>query len=98
MTTDSPDTDRWLRSTEFIDHEDPTVRAFAREAVGDATDHRDMAVRLFYRVRDGWWYDPYADDGERESFIASNVVTTDRNWCVPKSILLTAAARSVGSS
>ena len=55
-----------------------------------------MAVRLFYRVRDGWWYDPYADDGERDSFIASNVVATDRNWCVPKSILLTAAARSVG--
>jgi len=106
VTNDAPDTqassddaaghDRWLRATEFIDHGDPAIREFARDAIGDATDHRDMAVCLFYRVRDGFWYDPYSDDGERGSFVASHVVTTDRNWCVPKSILLTAAARSVG--
>jgi transglutaminase-like putative cysteine protease len=95
-TETTTDVSRWLATTEFLDHDDPAVQAFARDAVGDATDHREMAVRLFYRVRDGFWYDPYADSGERENFAASHVVSTDRNWCVPKSILLTAAARSLG--
>ena len=97
VTTDATtDVTRWLARTEFLDHDDAAVQDFARDAVGDATEHREMAIRLFYRVRDGFWYDPYADSGERETFAASHVVTTDRNWCVPKSILLTAAARSLG--
>lgn len=53
-------------------------------------------VRLFYAVRDGWWYDPYSADRERASFRASTIVGLERSWCVPKSILLTAAARAVG--
>lgn len=90
------DTSRWLAVTEFLNHDDPGVRSYAADAVGDSTDHREMAVRLFYAVRDDFWYDPYSSENERASFVASTVATTDRNWCVPKSILLTAAARSVG--
>lgn len=90
------ESDPYLAVTEFLDHDDPSVQDYARRAVGDATTHRDMAVRLFYAVRDDFWYDPYSNEETRESFTASNVATTDRNWCVPKSILLTAAARSVG--
>ena len=97
VTTEATsDLSQWLTTTEFLDHDDPGVQQFAQVVVGDAVEHRDMAVRLFYKVRDGFWYDPYAEQGERGTFTASHVVTTDRNWCVPKSILLTAAARSVG--
>ncbi len=92
----SDTTDPWLASTEFIDHEHPDVQSYAAEVVGTTTDPREQAVKLFYAIRDGFWYDPYADDGERASFKASQVVATDRNWCVPKSILLTACARAVG--
>lgn len=97
MPNDSTtDLSPWLVATRFLDHDHPAVQQFARDAVGDTTDQREMAVRLFYRVRDGFWYDPYAEQGEPEQFAASHIVTTDRNWCVPKSILLTACARSVG--
>ena len=74
----------------------PRVVAFAADAVGDATDPTDKAVRLFYAVRDGFRYDPYNVSYEPEDFRASSVVESPSNWCVPKSVLLTAAARSQG--
>ena len=101
MTSTSPSpagaaTDAWLRPTSFLDHEDPAVRRFAAEATDGAVDDRDKAVRLFYAVRDGYWYDPYTSDRAPEAFRASTIVGLSRSWCVPKSILLTAAARAVG--
>ncbi|MGF1600014.1 MAG: transglutaminase family protein [Acidimicrobiales bacterium] len=88
--------ERWLTTTEFLDHDDPAVRRFASETVGDAEDDRTRAVRLFFAVRDGWWYDPYSADHDRAAFRASTIVGQPRSWCVPKSILLTASARSLG--
>ena len=61
-----------------------------------AGDDREVAVRLFYAVRDGFRYDPYNVDHAPEKFRASSVVAASSNWCVPKSVLLTAAARSQG--
>jgi transglutaminase-like putative cysteine protease len=95
-TAADADLDRWLRPTEFLDHDEPAVAAFAADAVGDATDPVDQAVRLFYRVRDGYWYNPYSSSHERDEFKASRIVVQSESWCVPKSILLTAAARNVG--
>jgi transglutaminase-like putative cysteine protease len=86
----------WLTPTWFIDADDPAVVAFAAEAAGDATDPTDVAVRLFYAVRDGFRYDPYNVDHAPERFRASSVVASSSNWCVPKSVLLTAAARARG--
>jgi len=98
QTSDSPtrSTAQWLATTEFLDHNNAGVIRFAKEAVGDAETDRDKAVRLFYAVRDGYWYDPYSSERTREAFKASNIVHDQRSWCVPKSILLTAAARAVG--
>ena len=86
----------WLAPTWFIDSDDPAVVAFADAATDDATDPTDVAVRLFYAVRDGFRYDPYNVDYAPERFRASSVVDSPSNWCVPKSVLLTAAARSKG--
>ena len=70
--------------------------AFAESAAGGAEDPREVAVRLFYAVRDGFRYDPYNVDYAPDRFRASSVVESPSNWCVPKSVLLTAAARSRG--
>jgi transglutaminase-like putative cysteine protease len=86
----------WTSPTWFIDSDDPAVVAFAEHAAGDSGDDREVAVRLFYAVRDGFRYDPYNVDHAPEKFRASSVVAASSNWCVPKSVLLTAAARSQG--
>jgi len=86
----------WLAPTWFIDSDDDAVADFASDAAGDATEPTDVAVRLFYAVRDGFRYDPYDVDHDPAAFRASSVVASGSNWCVPKSVLLTAAARRQG--
>lgn len=87
--------------SEYVDADHPAVVAFADQALAaagldPASSGRERAVALFVAVRDGVRYDPYGFDFEPASFKASAVAVTARNWCVPKSILLTAACRAAG--
>lgn len=86
----------YLTPTPFIESEHPAVMAFSREAIGDADDPREIAVRLFRAVRDGVRYDPYTWHTRPEVYRASTTLATRRSFCVPKAILLAAAARSAG--
>ncbi|MCC6158243.1 MAG: transglutaminase family protein [Deltaproteobacteria bacterium] len=80
----------------FVDSNDVHVRDFARQSIGDVRDEREKAVRLFYAVRDGILYDPYSLTLDPADYRASAVLARGRAFCVPKSILLAAAARAVG--
>jgi transglutaminase-like putative cysteine protease len=92
-----PDLDpAWLAATWFVDHDDPAVAEFADRAVAGASDPTERAVALFHAVRDGVRYDPYNISYDPAAFRASSVVASRSNWCVPKSVLLVAAARRCG--
>lgn len=86
----------YLAASHYVDSDAPVVRAFARDAVGAAAEPREQAARLFEAVRDGFWYDPFSMSTDPAAYRASAVVTAGSNWCVPKAVLLAAAARSVG--
>ncbi len=88
--------DRWLATTEFLDHEHPAVRTFATTAAAGATDPTEIAVRLFHAVRDGWRYDPYDISHDPADYRASAIAGQNRGWCVSKSVLLAASARAMG--
>jgi transglutaminase-like putative cysteine protease len=88
--------DRYLAPTEFLDCAHPAVRAFVDKSIGDATTDIDKATRLFYAVRDGFRYDPFAIDMSREGFKASRVIENGYGWCLPKGNLLAACARAAG--
>ncbi len=90
------DVQEYLEPGEFVDSDHPDVRAFAERIAGDEPDDRSRAVALFYAVRDGWRYDPYGTSKDRSDYRASAILTTNRTWCVPKSVVLTAAARALG--
>ncbi len=86
----------WLAPTWFIDSDSDAVALFAGDAVAGETDPVGRAVALFHAVRDGIRYDPYGISYEPDAFRASTVATSTTNWCVPKSVLLVAAARHLG--
>ena len=86
----------YLRPTQFIESDSPAVVDFAAEAVGDAADPREKAVRLFYAVRDGIRYDPYTWHTDPRIYKATTTLATRRSFCIPKAILLAATARSHG--
>lgn len=96
LTPDSPGFGAYLEPTGFLDYESPAVQRFVREAIGDAGDARERAVRLFYAVRDRIRYDPYRISYESPAYRASRIVEDGFGWCVPKAGLLAACARSVG--
>lgn len=93
---DTADLAPYLAPTQFLDSEEPSLVAFAKDAIGDAADDRTKAVRLFYAVRDSVRYDPYMTGVAVDDFRASQILAQGRGFCVPKAIALAACARAVG--
>ncbi|BCH28230.1 hypothetical protein MesoLjLc_01600 [Mesorhizobium sp. L-8-10] len=87
--------DATLAPTRFIDSGSPDVIAFAREHAGGGSD-RDRAIRLYYAVRDGVRYDMTTFGLDPAQFVASNCLKAPSAFCVPKAIVLAAAARAAG--
>jgi transglutaminase-like putative cysteine protease len=96
LPLDSADEAALLRPTRFIESEAPEVVRFARETVGDARDDVQRGVMLYYAVRDEIRYDPYRIALREECFRATTVLRERAAFCIPKAILLAAAARAVG--
>ncbi|NLN38558.1 MAG: transglutaminase family protein [Smithella sp.] len=86
----------FLLPTEFIDSDSQEVRKFALEAVNGAQTQREKAVRLYYAVRDGIYYDPYRIEPTRHGFKASTILKQGYGYCVAKAIVLAAALRAEG--
>jgi transglutaminase-like putative cysteine protease len=86
----------YLAATSFIDAGHPTVRTFAERAVAEAASDRERISRLFTAVRDEIRYDPYQLSHEPQDYVASNVISRGAAFCIPKAVVLTAAARSLG--
>jgi transglutaminase-like putative cysteine protease len=87
--------DPTLAPTPFLDFEHPAVAEFARRSAGSGIE-RDRAVRLYYAVRDGFRYDPYAFRITPEWLRASRTLEAGFGWCVPKAVLLAACCRAQG--
>lgn len=81
---------------EFVDSGHPRVVEFARSAARGAGSATERAALLFTAVRDGIRYDPYSIQADRDAYLASSVAGMTASWCVPKAVLLTAAARAQG--
>lgn len=86
----------YLKPTFFVDSDSERVAEFARSVTGNLTDETEKGVRLYYAVRDGIRYDPYAFTMDREKFRASYLIGAGRGFCIQKAILLAAAARAAG--
>lgn len=85
----------YLAPTLYIECDHPAVEDFARSSAGNGSAI-DMAVSLYYAVRDGISYNPYCYTFERDAYRASRVLEKGQGFCVQKAILLAAAARAVG--
>lgn len=86
----------YLKPTSIIDSDHPEVRAFAEEVTKGAKDPVEKAVKAFYAVRDGIWYDPYTPFYKPEHYRASEVLRRKRAFCIPKAVLLCAVGRALG--
>jgi hypothetical protein len=84
-----------LAATNFLDFNNPAFDTFLKTI--DSTKHpKELAIDLYYLVRDAFLYDPYHLDLTHKGLQASNVLSKKRAWCVEKAIVLAAAARKMG--
>lgn len=86
----------FLRPGRFVDSEHPEIVAFAAEVTAGATTPAERAARLFRAVRDRLHYDPYSVSTDPSDYVASALLRRDRAYCIPKAVLLCAAARAAG--
>jgi transglutaminase-like putative cysteine protease len=84
-----------LAAGRYVDSAHPAVVAFARDAVREG-DAREIAVALYYAVRDGIRYDPYRIDLQPEGLTASRCLANGYGFCITKAALLAAALRVHG--
>jgi len=79
----------------MIDSNHKKIIQHAMDLVKDlGEDPIEKAVKIYYAVRDGIWYDPYSPFYLPEHYRASNVLKNGRGYCVPKASLLCALGRA----
>ncbi|MEE9612824.1 MAG: transglutaminase-like domain-containing protein [Desulfatiglandales bacterium] len=88
---------KYLSPTNIIDSDHKKIIEYASDTIGNGTkDPIEMAVKLYYAVRDGIWYDPYCPFYLPEHYRASNILKIGRGYCVCKATLLCALGRARG--
>jgi transglutaminase-like putative cysteine protease len=86
----------YLVPTNIIDSDHEWVRDFVLKVVAGATQPEEIAIKLYYAVRDTIRYDPYSPFYLPEHYRASYVLNRGRSFCVPKASLLCALGRACG--
>jgi len=86
----------YLAPTEIVDSDHKSIQDYAAGIVEGSTDPVEVAVRLYYAVRDDIRYDPYSPFYLPEHYRASYVLRRGRSFCVPKASLLCALGRACG--
>jgi len=86
----------YLTPTKIIDSDHDSVRDLALRITTGGTEPEEVAVKLYYAVRDMIRYDPYSPFYLPEHYRASYVLKRGRSFCVPKASLLCALGRARG--
>lgn len=86
----------YLQETKFLDFNHPSFDQFLKDLdVADKTQ-KEIALLLYFFVRDYFIYDPYHLNLTENGLKASTVLNKNRAWCVEKSSVLAACARKYG--
>ena len=86
--------EEFLKPTNFLDFNHSIFDQFF-DSMPDYDDSKNVAIWLYYQVRDGFLYDPYHLNLNSGALQASSIFTRNRAWCVEKSIVLAALARKI---
>lgn len=86
--------DTYCSPTFYIDSDHPDIVAFSNEHAGDSQDDLEIAIRLYYAVRDKIRYNPYSIEPLKEGMKASRILAKGEGYCVAKAVLLAACLRS----
>ena len=85
----------FLKETPFLDYSSSEIQNYISEFIA-LPSKKEKAIALYYKVRDGFLYDPYHLNLTQEGLTSSTILTKKRAWCVEKSIVMASCARALG--
>lgn len=85
----------YLSSTYYFDYENEAIQEIIREFKTDSLTSKEKAIRLYYKIRDGWRYNPYYFSFSKKNYRASKISKKSEGHCIEKSILLIACLRGL---
>jgi len=89
--------ERYLQPTAFFDYDQPQLQAWIdAQLEGVPGDPVEQIKALYLAVRDSISYNPYVFQTDPGTFSASYALENGETYCIPKAVLLGAAARSIG--
>lgn len=89
--------ERYLQPTAFFDYDQPALKAWIADQLdGVPDDPVEQIKALYLAARDSVHYNPYVFSTEPHTFSASYALQCGETYCIPKAVLLGAAARSIG--
>ncbi|MCW9015771.1 MAG: transglutaminase family protein, partial [Kangiellaceae bacterium] len=88
---------KYLQTTAFFDYNHPNIEQFARQFEDKSYPSRkELAIDLYYSVRDRIAYNPYVFTFDPKTLTASHCLASKESYCIPKAVLLGALARRFG--
>jgi len=87
--------EEYLKETSFLITSHPSVAAFCAE-ISSAKSKREIAVSLYFKVRDHFLYDPFHLDLRAEALKVNVILQKKRAWCSEKAIVMATCARYFG--
>ena len=86
--------ENYLAATYYFDFKSPAIQTFVVEVTNHNMTAKEKAVKLYFAVRDGWFYDAYQIHTEKVDYRSSQIAQRDRGHCIDKSTLLISCLRS----
>ncbi len=87
----------YLVASPFFDYDNASVQQWADRVLKRVSnDPVEIAKALYLASRDEVRYNPYVFSSDPKTFSASYVLQTKESYCIPKAVLLGAAARYKG--
>ncbi|TGL93498.1 transglutaminase domain-containing protein [Leptospira barantonii] len=86
----------YLKSTYYFDHDSDAVKKFVEKHTTSENSPLEKLKEFYLGVRDGIRYNPYQVTDSKEAYKASSIAESRQNYCIPKSILFAAGARTLG--
>ena len=86
----------YTEATYHFDYKSDEIQALIQDFKSDSHSLKDKARQLYYKVRDGYRYDPYYLSFSKEHYRASYLATQEKGHCIDKAIILIACLRGLG--
>ncbi|MHA7854806.1 MULTISPECIES: transglutaminase family protein [Marinobacter] len=89
--------ENYLKPTAFFDYDKPEVKAWIDQQLeGVPNEPVEQVKALYLAVRDSVQYNPYVFQTDPNTLSASYALKSRESYCIPKAVLLGAAARYIG--